>query len=265
MNQMRERMNQALILAEDMADRHKISLSLVIEDLQGAERVSLKEDLVHSSASTIKIPLMLAVMEEEGRAFSFSDVIELKEEQAVDFSVVTQIGERRYSVLEYLQWMMLESCNASTNVLIDLVGYNRVNRIFDDLEMKETRLRRKMMDMEARKKGVDNTTSARDMATLLQKMYKKEYFSASTCSKGLSLMKRCRDKKLLKRFIPQELSFAHKSGGLDEVSHDAGIFFGENDLLVCAFATSKKGTRNTLLREQTIGHIGRCLFKERRV
>ncbi len=263
MNDFNQRMKQTLNVAQKMAAERDITLSLFVEDLKSGGSIQFQEELVHSGASTIKTPLMMAVLEEEGRGFTFSDLVELSETNKVDSSVVTQIGEGKYTISEYLQWMMLESCNASTNVLIDLVGYERVNRIFDELHMPGSILQRKMMDVEARARGVDNTTTAKDMASLLRTIYRREYFKEASCEAAIALMKRCRDARLLKRFLPQDLPFAHKTGGLDEVSHDTGIFFGKDrDVLMCALTTSVSGSEIKLLREQTIGHIGRWLLKE---
>ena len=262
MNQLVRRMEYVKTHAEQMAKERKITLSLVLEELTSGQQVVLADHMAHSSASTIKVPLMMAVLEEEGRGFSFSDVIELSSENAVDFSVVVEMEEGSYTVKEYLQWMMLESCNASTNVLIDLVGWDRVNRIFNDLGMTETVLQRKMMDTEARAKVIDNMTCASDMATLLRAIYRREYFKEDPCQRAIELMKRCRDTRLLKRFLPRNIEFAHKTGGLDEVSHDVGIFFAKKDILVAAMTTSAPGEEMQEMREKIIGHIGRWLLKE---
>lgn len=261
MNDLTERMERTRQAAEQLAREQDITLSLIIEDLSNGHSVQFNEAHTHSSASTIKTILLMAALEDEGVDFSLSDMIELSDENSVDFSVVTQMDEKIYSIHEYLQWMILESCNASTNVIIDLLGYDRINQVCRDLGMKETVVQRKMMDTEARARGQDNLTSARDMAILYKTIYHKQYFNPKACDKGIAILSRCRDRKLLRRFLPQELTFAHKSGGLDEVSHDVGIFF-DPDVLVSAFTTSLAGEEMQIKREQTIGHIGRWLLKE---
>lgn len=255
-------LTSALDLAKERADNSDVELSLVMEDLSGQEKVCLNETRVHSSASIIKLPLMMAVLEDLGKDFVLSDKISLDKENSVAFSVVSEMGEGVYSIYEYLNWMMMESCNASTNVLIDLVGMDRVNRIFTDLSMEQTLLQRKMMDTEARKAGRDNVTTAEDMAKILRKIYYRQYFKEEACEQGLQLMKKCRSDQLLLRYLTDPPVFAHKSGGLDEVSHDIGIFFGKRDLLVCALSTNVSKEENDPKRTTLLGHLGRWLLKE---
>ncbi len=255
-------LSKALSLAQKRAEESGVELSLVIEDLSSGEKRCLKENMVHSSASVIKVPLMMAVLEDAGKDFLLTEKISLDKINAVAFSVVTEIGEGIYTINEYLSWMIMESCNASTNVLIDLVGMERVNRIFSDLAMEQTILQRKMMDVEARKAGKDNLTSAQDMATILRKIYHREYFSEAACERGLQLMKKCRSDGLLLRYLTDPPVFAHKSGGLDEVSHDVGIFFRKKDLLVSAMSTNISSEENDPKRTTLLGHLGRWLLKE---
>lgn len=248
--------------AEQRATKSDLLLSLWIEDLGSKESAHLNVNSPHSSASLIKVPIMMAVLEEAGKSFSLEEKIKLSASNTVDFSVVSEIGEENYTIEEYLRWMMMESCNASTNVLIDLIGLKSVNRIFSDLAMDNTILQRKMMNVEARKSGRDNFTSAEDMAKLFKALYHREYFSEEAAMKGLKLMEKCRSYQLLQRYLPDSPPFAHKTGGLEHVSHDVGIFLGKNNLLVCALCTQSTGEENDPRRTSLLGHIGRWLFKE---
>lgn len=242
----------------ELAESEGVELSLVVKELSGKGAFTYAADRIHSSASIIKIPIMMAVLED----LDLSTYIKLSDENRVDFSVVSEMGYEGYSLEEYLLWMMMESCNASTNVLIDLVGFDRVNRIFKDLGMKDTVLARKMMDTKARKEGRDNFTSAQDMAILMESLYRGSYFKKETCEKGLEIMKRCRSYDLLPRYLVETGEFAHKTGGLNEVSHDVGIFFGKEDILVCALTTSESDSENDPRRTRLLGLLGRSLMKK---
>ena len=57
---------------------------------------------------------------------------------------------------------------SSSNVMIDVMGMEPVNDLLDELGLRDTRLQRKMYDLEARKRGAENVTTAQDMADLLQ-------------------------------------------------------------------------------------------------
>ncbi|WP_255222755.1 serine hydrolase, partial [Shouchella clausii] len=59
--------------------------------------------------------------------------------------------------------MIIVSDNTATNLIIELLGIEKINQLFKDLGFNNTSLNRKMMDFEALKNGIDNTTTARDM------------------------------------------------------------------------------------------------------
>lgn len=257
---------QSLETILEKVERHSeekdLEFSLRIEDLSTGEVVDLNGDKIHFSASTIKIPIMMTVLEQEGKEFSLDDRLKLTDENKVDFSVVTEIGCEEYTIREYMTWMMTESCNASTNVLIDLAGYGAIRQTIERAGMTNTLLQRKMMDVEARRQGRDNFTTAQDMARLIKAMYFAQGFDKRACIQGLELMKQCRDRTLLLRYIPEPVEFAHKSGGLDEVSHDVGIFLHRSPIVVTALVTNNVYEENNIDRVCALGRLGRDLWEE---
>lgn len=244
------------------SEERGLEYSLVIEDQANGENIRLNADKVHVSASTIKIPVMMTILEQEGREFSLDDRLKLTDENKVDFSVVTEIGREEYTIKEYMTWMMTESCNASTNVLIDFIGYEAVRQTIERVGMTNTLLQRKMMDVEARRQGRDNFTTAEDMAKLIKAMYFSHGFDKKACVQGLELMKQCRNRNLLLRYIPEPVEFAHKSGGLDEVSHDVGIFLHRTPVIVAALITNSVYEEDNIDRVSALGHLGRDLWEE---
>jgi beta-lactamase class A len=59
--------------------------------------------------------------------------------------------------------VMAVSDNSATNVLIERVGMEKVNKLMDRLGLKQTRLRRKMMDLKAAREGRENVSTPREM------------------------------------------------------------------------------------------------------
>jgi len=74
---------------------------------------------------------------------------------------------RTLTLADLLTLMTIVSDNTATNVVIDLIGMERVNQFCARLGLKGTVLRRKMMDADAVRAGLENTTTAHDQATLL--------------------------------------------------------------------------------------------------
>src|SRR5262249_60243174 len=72
------------------------------------------------------------------------------------------------------------SDNSATNVLIDRVGMDNVNTWFARFGLKETRLRRHMLDLDAARQGKENTATPRELATLLGALYQGRAFKKTT-------------------------------------------------------------------------------------
>ena len=67
--------------------------------------------------------------------------------------------------------MMGWSDNEATNVLIDRVGMDAVNRRLGRAGLAQTRLRRKMMDLEAARRGDENVGTPSEMRRLVETIY----------------------------------------------------------------------------------------------
>ncbi|WP_249664247.1 serine hydrolase, partial [Lysinibacillus sp. D4B1_S16] len=55
----------------------------------------------------------------------------------------------------------------------------------------------------------------------------------------MDILSRQRVQEGLKRYLVDDVKLAHKTGGLDRVDHDAGIFYGSSfDYLIGVFITN---------------------------
>ncbi len=70
---------------------------------------------------------------------------------------------RQLPYQDVLMMMIALSDNLCTNLVIRKIGIERVNQVFRDaLGLRGTELQRKLMDYEARERGLDNWITARD-------------------------------------------------------------------------------------------------------
>ena len=80
------------------------------------------------------------------------------------------------TVYDLATLMIIQSDNAATNELIDLLQMETVNNFMKELGLEHTKLQRKMMDSAAAKAGRDNYTSASDMATSLAFLFRAKWW-----------------------------------------------------------------------------------------
>lgn len=221
----------------------------------------LRIDEVFSSASLIKVPILLAVLdyvERHGR--SLYDVIPIPSENRVDFSVITEQELTESTYYELLVWMIITSDNTATNVLIDYIGMDALNTYFRKIGLTHTTLQRKMMDFARLESGFDNVTTARDMAHLFTRICRQDLLSEPLSKLAINILSRQRVHESLKRYLIEDIQIAHKTGSLDSVDHDAGIVFNQvNDYMIGVFVTEV--TNNDEAR-QFIGRISKVVYEQ---
>jgi beta-lactamase class A len=217
---------------EQLISEADANVSLLMKDMDtGAVLHAHNADAAVSSASTIKVPIMLAVLQQvmHGR-LSLDSLIEVPACQILDDTEVFDGGPGLYPLQELLYWMIVSSDNTATNVLIGLLGFETVIALAGALGVGSTVLARRMLDFEALKNGRDNRTSAADMAVVFEAIYHNRILSPGLCSLAMDILQRQRSTDGFLRYIADGIAVAHKTGGLDpvaghdRVSHDAGIF-----------------------------------------
>lgn len=200
----------------------------------GKTLLSYREDAVFKSASLIKTPIMLCALEDaENGLMTLETKIPVLPRHCVgdEAPVVKDGTDVPLAVL--LEYMITESNNSATNVLIDLLGMEKVNAFSRRIGLADTVLRRHMLDFEAARRGRENTTSAADMRRLYAMLLGGETLTPFMRETALPILLRQKDKELLMFSDPAKKA-AHKTGGLSDIAHDAGILYGENRTLVFA-------------------------------
>jgi beta-lactamase class A len=121
------------------------------------------------------------------------------------------------------------SDNAAANVLIDRVGMENVNAMLDSLALKNTRLRRKMMDLKAAQEGRENVSTPREMVTLLEAIWQNKLFSQQLRDDLLKVLTaHTHYATFLHGGVPADVTVAEKEGELEAVRTVAGIVFAQN-------------------------------------
>lgn len=222
-------------LIRQLEEKHGCTVGCAIYDAQTNEAfASYQEEMVFKSASLIKTPIMLCALEAvENGELALDTPIAVQPCHCVgDEEPVIRNGTNvPLSVL--LEYMITDSNNSATNALIDLLGMERVNACSQRIGLDDTLLRRHMLDYESARQGRENRTSALDMRRLYTLLSKGEVLTPFQCETALPILLRQHDKELLMFANPAQKA-AHKTGGLADIAHDAGILYGEHRTLIFA-------------------------------
>ncbi|HOJ26773.1 MAG TPA: class A beta-lactamase-related serine hydrolase [Candidatus Saccharicenans sp.] len=201
---------------------------IVVEDLETGWTFIHNEDQPFPAASLVKIPIMVACFKaaQEGR-LDLSEKHVLRREDRVGGSGILRRmrNGRSFTYSQLIDYMVTESDNIACNIMIDRLGFDYINQVFEELGLEKTRLNRKMIDFAARDQGIENYTTAAEMTGLLDRIYHHRCFNAEISERCLAVLKRQKINDRLPRYLPKEVTVAHKTGLEKEVCHDAGIVF----------------------------------------
>ncbi|MDD4980484.1 MAG: class A beta-lactamase-related serine hydrolase [Candidatus Omnitrophica bacterium] len=225
---------------------------VVIKDLETGWEFSYQKAKMFPSASLAKVPLMatcfLAV--DQGR-FKLKRNIALKSADKLTGSGVLKDmpAGAIFTVERLIGLMIYDSDNTAANILTNLIGIDYLNNAFKDFGLKNTDLSRKIADYQSRDEGIENYTTAEDMALLLEKMYRRVIGNKNVSDQCINVLKLTRMNDRIPKYLPPEITVAHKTGLERGVCHDAGIVFTRKGDFIIAVLTKHLNSNSAPSKE----------------
>ncbi len=200
---------------------------------RGCEPLFVQTTDLFPAASLIKVPLLFAwaYLERSGEV-DRAELCDLDAEPQVQGAGLSWLLRARHlPYADVLLLMIALSDNLCTNLLIRRIGIERLNRVFREQLglVNGTRLERKLMDYEARGRGLDNWISAADCIRLFAVLHDLHPAERTWID---PLFGACTDLGLWLRNVPRDtIRFYHKTGSIPGVLHDWG-FTDETELFL---------------------------------
>lgn len=240
------------------------NVAVALKNLRSGEELFINEGCVFPSASTIKLVIMSRLMQEvkEGKR-SLGDVVTLRDDMRTGGDGVLKELDpgHHFTLRELITLMIIVSDNMATNILIDMVGMDAVNKRAMDMGLRETKLQRKMMDSAARKAGRENYTCASDMFRILEAMYEGSNVDRERSDLMLGILKRQQVQGRLDLYLPiddEGIVIAHKTGDLDRLEHDVGIvYLPTGEYIICVLTNETKTNKDG---REIIGRISKSVY-----
>ena len=204
-------------------------LGYTIVDLTSGERIERLQDQIFPTASTIKLAILYELFKQADEGVvDLGKVVPLDRRHVVaGTGVLRELTAPSLSIRDYAVLMVVLSDNTATNVLIDVVGMEKVNARLRALGLPQTKLRRRMIDLEAARRGDENVSTPAEIAKLLQIVYRGDGLSKTSQEALLGILKK--DKVTpMRQGIPADVEVANKPGSLEGVAVDAGIVLLKN-------------------------------------
>ena len=243
------------------------------------EEIRVNAAAMTATASTIKVPVLIELFRQvEAGAVRLEDRLAVTEATRAPGSGILRelsLGVE-LSVHDHATLMIVVSDNTSTNLLIDLVGLERVNRAMDELGFRRTRLHRRL-DFPAIGRDARNlaVTTPGELAAMMEALATGTILSDSSRAAILEIMRRQHYLNLVPRYLPHNpyaeelgepdngLRIANKTGGWTGMRADMALVEWPGTSYVVGVVT--EGDPDTRFwaenaGDRVIGRVSRLIF-----
>jgi beta-lactamase class A len=217
---------------ESQSEKSKGIIGIAVKDLVSNELLEINADEVFPAASIIKISVIIEFFRrvELKEIDPFSILLYGTKMRTNGSGVLKSLTEEKASMplIDYVTLMTIISDNSATNILVDLLGIENINKNLELIGLKITRLNRKMMDMEAFRRGIDNITTPREMLNLLEELFNPKILSKFVCEETIKMLKKPKEgliQGVIRNSIKESIPVADKSGWVSGVLGDVGIVY----------------------------------------
>ena len=248
---LRERLSEAIGTLEGP----DVRVSLFAKNLDTGASLGIREDDPVRTASTIKLPIMVACFRAvaEGKA-TWDELIPLTPQDRVSGSgVIREFDDgRRLSLRDLMHVMIVVSDNTATNLILERLGADYVNETMEQLGFPQTRSMRKIRgdgtqlkaatgwskegENEENKKYGIGRSSPHEMVELLERIENSKIVSPEASKEMIAILERQQYKDGIGRAYTDspDVTVASKSGGLDALRSDVGILYHPKGRLAIA-------------------------------
>jgi beta-lactamase class A len=228
------------------------TVTLYAKNLDTGESVGIRPADPVRTASTIKLPILLAVFDlvAAGKA-KWTEPLTVTAQEKVSGSGV--IGAEfsdgvQLPLRDVTHLMMVLSDNTATNMVLERITADAVNAYLDRIGIKTTRSMRKVLGAnqsptaqgfsaagrlpENQKYGLGVSTP-RDMVTILEKLEHGEIVSPEASKEILAVMRRCQDVAGVRRKLTG-ITIANKTGALDALRSEVALVYSKTGPIAMA-------------------------------
>ena len=192
------------------------------------------------AASTIKVAILLGVyssihhgwllphsrLHVRNRFFSAVDgqTFRVLADRDANSGVHEAIG-KMLRISDLALHMIATSSNLATNLLLDLVGLDTVQRALDELGIEGIDIRRGVEDERAFEHGISNRVTADGLVLLLRLIAEERAFTPELSRQMLDILHAQEFRNGIPARLPRAVRVAHKTGEISTMAHDAGVVY----------------------------------------
>jgi beta-lactamase class A len=214
-------------------------VSVWLGDLHGQCVYARRDRATHYAASTMKLPLLVAAYRQHERGEidldaevpvhnSFRSALDgspfaIDQSEDQDDETWSRVG-RTMPLRALARHATIHSGNLATNLLLEHVGGTAVSEVLRDAGCSElTSLPRGIEDSVARRAGLDNRVTARDLALVMCGIGARRLAGTATCRAVEGVLASQEHREQVPAGMPSGVYVANKTGWVDGVAHDVAL------------------------------------------
>ena len=226
--------------AELQAKSGASAVAVSIADLETGAEFHYHADRWFHAASTIKVAILVGVfgaifrgellpqsrVHVRNRFLSAHDgsPYRVRLDRDANPDVHREVG-RTLRVSELAEAMITTSSNLATNLLLDLVGLDVLQRTLDGFGLEGIDLRRGVEDEKAFQAGINNRITANGLVGLLRLIGEERAFSPALSRQMVNVLLGQQFNSGIPAGLPRGARVAHKTGEISTIAHDAGLVY----------------------------------------
>lgn len=226
---------------EELEERSRArALAVALHDLETGREFHYRAERWFHAASTIKLAVLLGVygaihekrlvpqsrlhVRNRFRSAYDGSSFRILSERDADSEVQSAIG-KTMRIGELARNMIIRSSNLSTNLLLDLLGIEFLQRVLERYDLGGIDLRRGVEDELAFEHGINNRVTADGLVHLLRLIAEERAFGPELSRSMLDILHDQEFRSGIPAGLPAHARVAHKTGEISTVAHDAGIVY----------------------------------------
>ncbi|HUE96394.1 MAG TPA: serine hydrolase [Longimicrobiaceae bacterium] len=252
------------------------AVAVAYHDYETGTSAGFQGDRWFHAASTIKIPVLLGVfgaiesgmltldarVHVRNRFFSAADGSPYRVEASRDAgSEVQSYVGRTMKVRHLAKQMIVTSSNLATNLLVDLIGLDRLTETLEELGVEGIELHRGVEDEAAFAQGLNNRVTARGLVRVLRAI-EEETISKESSREMLEIMHAQEFRAGIPSGLPDEARVANKTGEISTVAHDAGLVYLPGRKPYAVAILTEWDATNTTGRRDVLSDLSRAVYLE---
>ena len=221
--------------------REVLDVSIALLPLDGRSGMVIQPEKEFHAASTMKVPVMMELFRQaEAGLLRLDEPLAVKNEfhSIVDGSVYQlSVGDdsdaevyknigKSMTLRALCEAMITVSSNFATNLLIERVGVENIRATVSRLGASGMNVLRGVEDQKAFDKGLNNSTTATALATLMLKIGTGQAVSRGADAEMVAVLGRQKFNDAIPAGVPAGTRVAHKTGTITKIHHDAAIVYG---------------------------------------